>query len=83
MVMLTLQVNSDDAMETIRNLENRHLVEVLENSVIDSPSLPGKAMRVKAFKSWVADAEKSTTVSLTDAKEKWAHKRRQLEQHTL
>lgn len=78
MVLLTLQVNSDDALKTIQKLEDKHLVEVLENSELDSPALPGKAMSLKAFRNWIAEAEKTSTISLTDAKKKWANKRKQL-----
>ena len=75
---ITLQINNNDALKTLRNLENKHFISILENSDVDSPSLPGEPINLTKFKNWIKDAEKVPTVSLTQAKEKWASKRQQL-----
>jgi hypothetical protein len=76
---ITLQINNDSALKTLRNLEEKHFINILENSDLDSPSLPGSPLSLNEFKNWIKDAEKTSTVSLTHAKEKWAGKRKQLQ----
>ena len=51
-------------------------------TVLHSPTLPGSPLTLKTFKTWIADAEATTTVSLKNAKEKWAGKRKQLVKFT-
>ncbi len=77
---ITLQINNSDALKTLQVLENSHAISILENSDWDSPSLSGEPLRLAQFKNWIKDAENTPTVSLTDAKEKWANKRKQLQQ---
>lgn len=77
---ITLEINNNEALKTLRALENKHLISILEDSDLDSPSLPGTTLSLIEFKSWIGDAEKAPTVSLTQAREKWASKRSQLEQ---
>ena len=60
-------------------METNHLISILENSDIDSPSLPGAALSLKEFKSWIVDAEQASTVSLNELKEKWTGKRKQFQ----
>ena len=68
---LTLQINDNVALKTIQNLESKHFISIIGNSDIDSPSLPGAALGLNEFKNWVKAAEKTSTLSLTEAKEKW------------
>jgi hypothetical protein len=76
---ITLQVNNKTALTALQDLETRHLISILENSDTDAHSLPGKPLSVSEFSNWIHQAEQSTTISLTQAKEKWAGKRKQLQ----
>lgn len=44
-----------------------------------SPALPGDPLSIKEFKAWIAESESSPTISLDEAKKKWASKRKQLQ----
>ncbi len=79
---ITLQINSDDALKTLQDLEGRHLISIIESSNVDSPSLPGAALSLNEFKNWVQHAEQTSTVSLTEAKEKWVSRKKQLQNLT-
>jgi hypothetical protein len=79
MQTITLQINNSNALKILRELETKHLIRILENSELDSPSLPGSALSLSQFKSWIKEAEQTSTVSLNEAKEKWANKRKQLQ----
>jgi acylphosphatase len=47
---------------------------------ISSPSLEGTPLTIKEFKEWIKQAESTPTIDLTQAKIKWAQKRKELEQ---
>ncbi|MBC7552689.1 MAG: hypothetical protein H7257_01785 [Taibaiella sp.] len=79
---ITLQINNNDALETLRALENKHFISIIENSDFDSPSLPGEPLSLAEFKCWINEAEVAPAVSLIQAKEIWAGKKRQLQQLT-
>jgi inosine/xanthosine triphosphate pyrophosphatase family protein len=78
MQTLTVQVTNKSALKAIHLLQDKHLVRIVDDSDLHSPALPGSPMPLKAFKNWIADAEAASTISLKDAKQKWASKRKQL-----
>jgi hypothetical protein len=43
-----------------------------------SPAFPGNPLSYDEFKSWIAACEKTPTVSLKEAKAKWAKKKKKL-----
>ena len=49
-----------------------------ENEYNDSPALSGTALSVSDFKKWIAQAEKAPTISLSEAKEKWNLRKKDL-----
>jgi hypothetical protein len=75
---ITLQINDERVVKTLQDMERSQFISILENSEFDSPALPGAPMSITAFKSWIGASEQTETVSLTQAKEKWASKRKQL-----
>jgi len=78
MQTLTVQVTNQNALKVLHTLEEKHFIKIVDNSELHSPALPGSPMPLKAFKNWIADAEAASTISLKDAKQKWASKRKQL-----
>lgn len=79
MLLLTIEVTNQNAMKTLHSLEDKHFIKISDDADLNSPALPGKPLSLKAFKSWIADTETSSTVSLKDAKAKWAGKRKKLQ----
>ena len=79
MQTITVQINNDHALKTLLDLETRHFINILDRSENDSPALPGSGLSLKEFNKWINEAELTSSVSLNDAKEKWAGKRRQLQ----
>jgi len=75
---ITVLVNNDNALKTLEDLENRHLISIIEKSDLDILSLPGASLGLSEFKNWVKNAEQTSTLSLNEAKEKWASKKKQL-----
>jgi len=78
MQTVTLQINNNAALKTLQELENKHFISIVQKTELDIPSLPGSPLSLIEFRQWVSDAENSSSVSLNDAKEIWASKRKQL-----
>jgi len=82
MQTLTIQITDDNGLKAIRALEGKHFIRIVEKNDFDSPPLPGAALSLKAFKTWIANAETTPTIDLKEAKAKWAAKRKQLQKLT-
>ncbi|HEX7847863.1 MAG TPA: hypothetical protein VF476_18815 [Chitinophagaceae bacterium] len=65
-------------MKTLHSLEGKRLIKIADDADLNSSSLPGTPLSLKAFKIWIKDAEEATTSSLKQAKTKWVHQRKQL-----
>ncbi len=76
---ITLQINNTSALKTIKSLETKHFVKVVDNSEIDSPALPGKRLSITEFRNWIKTAEQTPAVPFKQAQEKWANKRKQIQ----
>ena len=82
MQTLTIQITNNNGLKAIHALENKHFIKIVENNDFDSPSLPGAALSVTAFRNWINDAENTPTIDLKEAKAKWVLKRKQLQKLT-
>jgi len=69
METITLEINDTGALKKL------HVLEEKRQTTIDSPALKGEPMSIKAFKKWIQVAENTPSISLKDAKAKWAKKR--------
>jgi len=79
---ITLQIYNSDALKTLKTLENKRLIGIVNNSEIDSLALPGEPLSITEFKNCISEAESSPTVSLKFAIDKWESKRKQLQKIT-
>lgn len=82
MQTLTIQITNEGALKTIHALEERKAIKVIDNVSLDSPSVPGKPLSLKAFKSWIMESEEAPTVSLKEAKFQWKSKMKRLQRLT-
>ena len=83
MQTFTISINNNNALKTLRELEQKRFISIVENDDTDSPALPGKRLSLDQFRKWVADAEQTSTVSLEDAKLIWLGKRKRLQKNIL
>jgi hypothetical protein len=79
MQTFTVQVKDDNGLKALHALEQKHFIRIVDETENDFPSLPGKALSIKAFKIWISEAENTPTVDLKEAKTKWTRKRKQLQ----
>lgn len=82
MQTLTIQIIDDSSLQVIHSLERKHAIKVIEETSFATPSLPGKPMTLKAFKSWIYDAENASVLDIHEAKLRWEGKRKQLQKLT-
>lgn len=78
MHIVTIELKNENALEALHSLEEKHLIKIVSEETKKSPSIPGNPLLLKSFKNWVAEVESAATVSLIEAKQKWARKRKQL-----
>jgi len=81
MQTITIAINDDIALKTIRQLERKHFISIVEQENIDSPALSGRNLSITEFKKWIKGSELSPTVSFEAAKSIWAGKRKQLQRN--
>jgi hypothetical protein len=75
--MITLQVKNDDAFIALKAMEKKRQIKIITEIDYNSPALPGSPMSLQAFRAWIADAEKSPTISLEEFQSRWAVKRKE------
>ena len=80
MQTITLKITHNSAEKVLQTLEDKHLIKVIDRPLFDSPALPGKTLKLQAFKNWIAASETSSSISLNDAKALWQNKKKQLVQ---
>ena len=75
---LTIQIKDNKAMKTIRALQDKDVLRIVETVVHNSPALEGKPLSLSTFKNWIESAENTPSVSLNTAKKQWLKKRNPL-----
>jgi len=82
MQTLTVQITHQTGLKILHTLEEKKIIRIIEDADLDSPVLPGSPLPLKAFKQWITDAGSNDTISLKEARKKWAGKRKQLQKLT-
>jgi hypothetical protein len=80
MQTLTIEVNSDKGIKALHTLEEKRLIKIVNESILNTPSLPGKELSLEEFKNWISEAENVPSIPLQEAKLQWANKRNRLQQ---
>jgi len=82
MQTITIAIRNEDALQTIKELEEKHFIRIVEKDNMNTPAIPGDKLSIGKFKKWIDDAEQSPTVSLEEAKSIWSMKRSRLQKLT-
>ena len=78
MQTIFVEVSNDLAMNELQSMQSKKLIKII-NPNFESLSLPGKPISITAFKKWIKDAENVETISLNEAKKRWANKKKKLQ----
>jgi hypothetical protein len=79
MQTITIELTGNNSLKALKDLENKHLIRILNEPDLSSYSLPGEPISIEDFRKWVEYAENSPTVSLNEAKKRWAEQKNTLQ----
>ena len=80
---LTVEVKNNNALRLLHDLELNKVIRIVNEPETSSYALPGDSISINDFKKWIDDAEHSPVISLSDAKNKWEQKKKQLQKFTM
>ena len=78
MQTLTVEITNDNALKVLHDLQERHFINILANSDLNSLVLPGEPLTTEEFREFILSRENDASMSLKEANAKWAKKRKQL-----
>jgi hypothetical protein len=78
MQTLTVEITDDNALKVLQNLQERHFINILAKSDLNSLVFPGKPLTTEEFQELILNRENGSSISLKEANAKWAKKRKQL-----
>jgi len=79
MQTLTIELTGNNSLKALQDLEHKQLIRIVQEPDLNSYSLPGEPISNEDFRKWVEYAENSPTVTLTQAKQKWAEQKKKLQ----
>lgn len=79
MQTLTVVLTDNNSLKALQDLEHKHLIRIVKEPDLSSYALSGEAISKEGFKQWVEYAENSPTVSITEAKQRWATQKKKLQ----
>jgi hypothetical protein len=79
MQTLTIELTGTNSLKAIKDLEHKRLIRIVKNPDFNFYALPGEEISEEDFKKWVEYAEESPTVSLTEARQRWAAQKKKLQ----
>jgi hypothetical protein len=82
MQTVTVEISNKDGLKALENLADKHFIRIVSKTEMDTPALAGEPLSIAEFKNWISEAENTPHISLTEAKNKWAGKRKLLQKLT-
>ena len=82
MQTLKIELIDNNSLKALQELEHKRLIRIVKEPDLNSYALPGEPISVEDFQKWVEYVEDSPTVSLTEAKQRWATQKKKLQKLT-
>jgi hypothetical protein len=79
MQTVTIELTDTNSLKALQDLEHKHLIRIVKEPDLNSYALPGEPISEQDFKKWIEYTEDSPTVSLTEAKQRWATQKEKLQ----
>jgi hypothetical protein len=79
MKTVTIELTDNNSLKALQDLEHKNLIRIVKEPDLNSYSLLGEPINAEDFRKWVEYAENSPTVSLTEAKQRWAEQKKKLQ----
>ena len=71
MQTLKIELTGNTSLQELKKLERKNLIRILKQPELAVYTLPGESMNDEDFRNWVAFAEETSLISLTEAKQRW------------
>ena len=79
MQTITIELTDNDSLKELRELEHKRLIRIVRETDLNSYAFPGEPITEDDFRKWVEYTEDSPTVSLSEAKQRWAIQKKKLQ----
>lgn len=79
MQTLTVQLTDNNSLKALQDLEDKRLIRIVKKPDLNSYALQGEAISEEDFRKWIEYTEDSPTVSITEAKQRWATQEEKLQ----
>ena len=76
---VTIELTNNNSLKALQDLEHKHLIRIVKETNLNSYALPGEPISEEDFKKWVEYTEDSPSVSITEAKQRWATQKNKLQ----
>lgn len=79
MQTVTIELTDNNSLKALQELEHKQLIRIVKQPDLNSYALAGEAISAEDFKKWVEYSENFPTVSITEAKKRWASQKKKLQ----
>jgi len=79
MQTIRIELTDNNSLKALQELEHKRLIRIVREPDLNSFTLPGEPVSEEDFRKWVEYAEGSPTVSLAEAKQRWATQNKKLQ----
>jgi L-rhamnose mutarotase len=82
MQTVTIELKNSNAYKTLHDLEEKDMIRIIKEKKYRSYALLGDPITDEEFREWVEESEKSPTISIEEAKQRWEQKKKMLLKNT-
>ena len=82
MQTITIELTDINSLKALQELEHKRLIRIINEPDVNSFVLPGETVSEEDFQKWIEYAEAAPTVSLSEAKQRWATQKKKLQKLT-
>ena len=75
MQTITLEITNENALKVLQDLQEKHFINIIAKQNFNSLVFPGKPLTTEEFTDWIERRENGPSISLKDAKAKWAKRK--------
>lgn len=79
MASITIELKGEDALKALEDLEEKDLIRIVKEPDLNLYVLPGEPMSDEDFINWIEFAENTPSLSLNEAKQRWADQKKTLQ----
>ncbi|MCK9452897.1 MAG: hypothetical protein M0Q90_14475 [Bacteroidales bacterium] len=79
MQTVLIELKDNQSLKALQELEQKQLIRIVKEPDLNSYALAGEPISEEDFKKWVEYTEDSPTVSITEAKQRWATQKKKLQ----